>query len=326
MKLRYLYYSFFIVLTLVLVWRGYAYYFVDPQDSVILSNASGNEDGILVVGDSSPPLVYKSFTSATDSFSVGIVRHSAANNEVVAFTNQRPPAIQTPVPWTNGGDTVSLAFPAPIHIDVSVWVVTGPFLAQHDLAVNMSIATAAMWNDERMGVDFGAFDIHDATGNARAPTYANFSDCGVMNARMRAMQTAIGKDPNRINVYMVNLVDGRVGYGDSCGFGKGWLVVGAAASDAILAHEIGHNFMLQHVDALAPDFDDTNVMYSASDVRQYFTEGQLFRAHLATLSVLNALYNARPMQTTRDCAHLTSSDTCPPIAKRIWADGSFPAN
>ena len=141
------------------------------------------------------------------------------------------------------------------------------------------------------------------------------------------MQTAIGKDAGRINIYIVDLVQGILGRGQACGFGTDFVVVGSSAGAELLAHEIGHDFTLEHVDTLAADFDQTNVMYSASDTRQYFTEGQLFRAHLAGLSTLNWLYNARTGQPTRTCAQLDSSDTCPPIAKRIWADGAkYPPN
>ena len=65
-----------------------------------------------------------------------------------------------------------------------------------------------------------------------------------------------------------------------------------------------------------------------ADVREYLTEGQTFRAHLATNSVINTTYNLRPGQTTRNCTALseTATDDCPAIQKRIWPDGTFPAN
>jgi len=135
----------------------------------------------------------------------------------------------------------------------------------------------------------------------------------------------IGHDAGRINIYMVDLVDGGIGRGRSCGYGTGFVAISSVAGEPLLAHEIGHNFGLDHIDTVA-DFDDTNVMHSASDHRQYFTEGQLFRAHMAPLSVLNTLYNARPTLPRRDCPAATSNDTCPALNKRIWADGTFLPN
>jgi hypothetical protein len=301
---------------------SYKYYFVVTQDHVILSNTSGTSDGILVVGQASPPMTYKSFTSTTGSFTLGQVTLAKSNNEVVAFTNQRAVAIQTPVAWTTGSDTVNLALSGPIDIDVTVWIVTGPYQAQHDRAVAMSIAASSIWDNERMGVAFGTIDFHDATDNPSAPLYSNFSDCNMKIS----MQAAIGKDPGRINVYMVGLVQGIVGRGQACGVGSDFVAMSAGAGDALLAHEIGHDFGLEHIDTLVGDFDQTNVMYSASDVRQYFTEGQLFRAHLAPLSALNAVYPDRKGQPQRYCAQAASDSLCPPIAKRIWADGTFLPN
>jgi len=322
MKRPWLYAISLAALVSLIAWLSYRHNFAIPQDRVILSNTSGTSNGILVVGQASPPMIYKSFTSATGNFLLGQVTRAESNNEVVAFTNQRAVAIQTPVAWTSGIDTVNLALTGPINIDVTVWIVTGPYQAQHDHLVAMSIAAKSIWDNERMGVAFGAIDFHDATDNPSAPLYSNFSDCDMK----LSMQAAIGKDPGRINVYMVNLVQGIVGYGQACGIGSDFVALSADAGDALLAHEIGHDFGLEHIDALVSDFDQTNVMYSASDVRQYFTEGQLFRAHLAPLSALNAVYPDRKGQPQRYCAQAASDSFCPPIARRIWADGAFPAN
>jgi hypothetical protein len=68
-------------------------------------------------------------------------------------------------------------------------------------------------------------------------------------------------------------------------------------------------------------------MHSASNSRQFLTEGQLFRAHLEPGSAINSVYGVRPGQVTRSCADNASSRTCPPLAKRLWADGAgFPPN
>ena len=93
-----------------------------------------------------------------------------------------------------------------------------------------------------------------------------------------------------------------------------------------MSHEMGHNLALTHIDDLTASFNVTNVMHSASNSRQFLTEGQLFRAHLQPGSAINAIYGVRPGQVTRACARDTNSRTCPGIQKRLWADGTFPAN
>ncbi len=102
--------------------------------------------------------------------------------------------------------------------------------------------------------------------------------------------------------------------------------MGKNSGDELLSHEIGHAFSLTHVNADA-NFNVDNIMHSASNTRQYATEGQLFRAHLNPESILNALYNARPGEVTRFCAYNnTATFPCPAIQKRVWADGGFPPN
>src|SRR5215831_4926845 len=104
--------SIYYLLTFTLVPVGVAtYYFLPPMiasDTVELTNTSGSENGILVVGEASPPSIYKGYVSNTGTFHVGQVRLNAVNNEVVGFTNDRAVEIQPTVPWTIGSDIVNM--------------------------------------------------------------------------------------------------------------------------------------------------------------------------------------------------------------------------
>ncbi|HZQ60474.1 MAG TPA: hypothetical protein VFC24_03940, partial [Casimicrobiaceae bacterium] len=114
--------------------------------------------------------------------------------------------------------------------------------------------------------------------------------------------------------------------GNACSIGGSFVAIAAGAGAELLAHELGHDLALEHIDDLAGQFDMTNVMHSASNTRAYFTEGQLFRAHVRSASAINALFGARSGQPTRDCDRDTLTIACPSIAKRIWADGAFGPN
>src|SRR4029434_5759905 len=128
---------------------------------------------------------------------------------------------------------------------------------------------------ERLGVRMDSLEIVDATGNPNATSWSAFA-CGANNANVAARQAAIGARANRINVYLVNLVDGSTSRGNACIVGGGFVAIAAGAGSELLAHELGHDLALEHIDDRTADFDPTNVMHSASNVRQFLTEGQLF--------------------------------------------------
>lgn len=287
-------------------------------DLVQLSNSAGGENGILVDGQEGNTFQNDKTLWSTDSkFLVG--KFSASGGEVTAFTNQRPVAFST-VNWTNSDETANVAFAPRIQIPVTVWIVQGPFAAQRDLAIDHCIQTSAIWGSERMGVDFSPFQIIDATNDPQAVNYRAFT-C----ASQAGIQADIGRTAGRINIYWVNTVDGGTGRGQACAIGSDFVAMGSATGTELLSHELGHDFALQHIDGQT-SFDQTNIMHSASNTRAFITEGQLFRAHLRTNSALNAVYNARAGLPTRNCTHGDVTNQCPALLKRIWADGTFPAN
>lgn len=290
---------------------------------VVLSNTTGGERGVLANGKGASGIFdYQRFTSTTDTVDLGqTLQPSGGNDEVVAFENFRPPAIKTAVTWTGGSDSVNLPLANEIPVAIKVWIVKGPFADQRTRAINSCITTSGIWDNERMGLRISSFDITDATPNPKAANYLAF-DC----SKQAGIQTDIGKAAGMINIYVVDTVDGGTGRGQACNIGSDFVALGSAVGFELASHETGHDFSLTHVDDLTTNFDQTNIMHSASNTRQFISEGQLFRAHLTSNSAINFLYAARPGQPTRDCARDTASDMCPPIQKRIWADGTFPAN
>ena len=230
---------------------------------IVLTNTTGSERGVLASGrGSSGPFTYQRFTSITDTVDLGQqLSPSGGNDEVLAFENVRPPAIRTPVTWTGGSDTVNLALANEIFIPITVWILKTPFATQQARAINTCITTTQIWDGERMGLGIGSFDITDATGNAKAATYQAF-DC----TKQAGIQTDIGKLAGRINIYIVDTVDGGTGRGNACNIGSDFVALGSALGFELAAHETGHDFALTHVDDLTATFDQTNIMHS---VRQH---------------------------------------------------------
>jgi hypothetical protein len=295
----------------------------EGDDLVTVVNGNGSEPvGLLSDGQKLGAQVNDMTNITTINLqNLGKFEAPGTNAEVMGFTNGRPMAILSPIAWTPESDPQNLPFANQITIPVTVWIVKGPFAAQRTRAINHCIYTSGVWSTERMGVDFNPFQVVDATGDPDAANYFTF-DCSMR----AAMQADIGQTAGRINIYYVGTVDGGSSRGQACAIGSDFVAMGESTLSDLLSHEIGHDFALTHVDADA-NFDQTNIMHSASSTRAFITEGQLVRAHMAPTSAINDTYNARVGQPTRACAYSNAAtDQCPAIQKRIWADGTFPAN
>ena len=300
----------------------------DPHDRVLFDNAySSGEIGIVLDGNVNGAVVNDETytTTAGGHVDPGDVT-AAGNNEVIAWQTRRPVTLEEAIPWTNGNEDVTVALPNTFGIPFTVWLLEGPLADRQAQATAACVKLDQIWRDERMGSYISAFTMNDATNDPDAAQFLDFT-C----AEAADIKSMIGHDPNRINIYYVDRVD----FGTGFGTGKGvWcnaeriVAMGSTTSDHLSAHEAGHGFELGHVNNLISDFDTTNVMHNASNNREYLTEGQTFRAHLEPDSAINNVYNLRPGLTTRNCGNLdlNATDTCPEVQKRIWADGTFPAN
>ncbi|HEX8012180.1 MAG TPA: hypothetical protein VF814_14800 [Casimicrobiaceae bacterium] len=291
--------------------------------SVKFLSGSGAPNGTLVSdGWSTASANYQGYATPVDTVNVG---PRSGAGEAIAFSARRPVAVQS-VLWATGGgnQTVSVPFAGELGTPVTIWVVAGPYATTQQTALTFWQAAQQIYWDERLGVKL-SLEVVDATANPKAATWSAFT-CGVNNANIAAIQGDIGVRQGRINVYLVNVVDGSTSRGNACGVGGSFAAIASGSSADLLAHELGHDFGLEHIDDLIATFDTANVMHSASNARQFLTEGQVFRAHLRSYSAINAVYALRPGLPTRDCDRDTMLIGCPSIAKRIWADGGYPPN
>ncbi len=297
---------------------------VGCADRLNISNTAGAEVGVLVDGhDGGGEVNDRGFLTSAATLEVSNLS-AGVSNEVIGFTSQRPPRYVA-TPWTNAGSEVfALDFKPRIQVPVTVWIVKGPFAAQRQHAIEACIRTSAIWAAERVGVDFSTFQVIDATADPQAAAHFAFPNGDVGDSVWKPLRDDIGFTAGRLNIYWVETVNGADTSGWS-NFGA-QIAMGANTFDELLSHEIGHALSLTHTDGTA-GFDDTNVMWSGSIQRQFLTEGQLFRAHLNPSSIINAIYAARPGEMTRACPFsTTATPQCPAIQRRLWADGTFPAN
>ncbi|MCC7216073.1 MAG: hypothetical protein IT517_04820 [Burkholderiales bacterium] len=289
--------------------------------TVRVSAGAASPFGVLVSDAASTAATsHLGFTMPGDSVDVGT---RSGSGEAVAFGVDRPPTVR-PVTWaTRLADQLVIVPFAPLpEIPVTIWVVAGPWATTQQAALTFWQTAQLYFGNERLGVRMSALEIVDATANPNASAWAAFT-CGNANANVAALQGAIGARAGRINVYVVGLVDGSTSRGNVCTVGGGFAAIAAGAGAELLAHELMHDLALEHVDDLSADFDATNIMHSASNVRRYLTEGQTFRAHLRSNSALNSVYGQRSGLPLRDCDRDTPALGCPPVARRLWADGAY---
>jgi len=308
---------------------------LQAQDQITLPNSPGNEIGLLVDGALSGSFVNDRTYVAPASPAL-ISQFSAPkgnkSGEVMAFTQDRPMAIRPSVPWTQGNDNIAVPFSDKILIPVTVWVVYGDYPSVNTKATSDLLTASSIYTAERLGVDFSTVTIMDATANPNAAKYYDY-DYYTMGATIRA---DIGYTPGQINVYYTRSLDwgGTTLYtnaGEARNENGPWVVLGSTAMTCVLAHEMAHNMGLWHVHTGAATqwFDYSNLMSTNGSLKgRMLTEGQILRMHLSSTSVLNNTYHVRPGQLVRDCdpTSTRTTDTCPGVQKRIWADGIYPAN
>ena len=304
------------------------------QDQITLNNSSGNPIGLLVDGKLNGSFVNdKTYVSPGSPALVGQFSRATGQgtNEVMAFTQDRPMAIYTNVPWTTGNDNIMVPFANQILIPVTVWVLYGDFGSVSTKAANDLLTASSIYSTERVGVGFSTVTFMDATANPRAPSYYNYDN----STMATTIRTDIGYVNGQINIYYINsIVASGVQYTQAAcvdQIGGTMVFVGSTVITTVLTHEIGHDFSLEHVHSGVATqwFDFSNVMsQNGSPNAIYLTEGQVLRMHLTSTSALNDTYNARPGLLIRNCAatSTTATNTCPGVQKRIWADGIYPAN
>lgn len=254
----------------------------------------------------------------------GDIFYPDRRQEVLTFAPDRRLEV-TSTPWRGGEDIFRIDLKPRVDLPVTVWIVVGPFNNQRIQAMEGILRTLSIWRAERVGLGFSDVRIIDATADPQAAQHRDIPGDPNEDDHWRPLREEIGFEPDRLNIYWVDTVNNSTSSGWS-NFGL-QIVMGMNTGDELLSHEIGHALSLTHINTL-PNFDVTNVMHNASSTRQFMTEGQTVRAQLdPRSSVWDILFvDVGQPVPTRQCDRDVVSGKCPAIDRRIWADGTFPAN
>jgi len=295
---------------------------VEGSDVVLISNPSAGEMGVIVDGANNIGRLQDTpHRSATTAVDVGVLNSGGLTHAVAVFAPDRRPEL-VGTSWTAGVDTVAINLRDPIVLPVSVWVIAGDFAtakAQVELALPQ---VDQIWRRERAGVTVGDVTFTDATAFS---TQFGFFAIGLGPA-FAALQTGVGGDADRFNIYIVSGV--RDGAGELVGgFGQ-FAGTSMAVTDSalaslgprVLAHQFGHNFGLQDTSG----FDFSSNLMTPGVTATALTEGQTFRAHFDRFSALRSL-RAPDTFPAASCPPFVESGTCPDLTYSIWSDQEPPA-
>jgi hypothetical protein len=258
-------------------------------------------------------------------------------SQLVSFTVGRPPALDAAVSWTSGVDSLSLRYPdAEYSVPVKMWILCANAACKAiSPKKKAKLDKDLTWGSdrflaERVGMKLipsgGSEEwIRDqvSLGSDATDVLLDFTDdkCNKFDEAVKTI-----KQPDAINIYVVNTVEQSDSDGYQCENNYDSLILGRKALRGTLIHEIGHVFGLEHVD---PGFPGglKNFMRDYSKTRRWLTEGQVFRMHFDTESGLNKSLHTLlpaglpPHRDVRDCEDETDDRLpCPPEEMRLWSD------
>jgi hypothetical protein len=252
----------------------------------------------------------------------------ACRSEVVVFSRASSIAVEQPA-WTPAADRQSIQLVPPIVVPVAIWTMRNPDVGTGvpvmDLARQELARANEIYGSMGAGIQFGG--VATDTGLVKA------TSCGIAPTVLNGLQAG-GYAQGALNVYYVENAP-------TCTAG-GWteqkltkyrntIVIFPTADLETLAHELGHALRLAVDDTTEEDghLGATNIMspihVSVGAVRDYVTLGQVYRANIEDLSVVNRFH----LRESRRSCYLDGRTTCPPVdldCARPWRDSRAPSS
>ncbi len=264
---------------------------LDAADIVLITGATSGTIGVLVRKDAGvvpytlqwPDTVLRLLPRSADGTS----------EEVTAFTVGHPP-VAVLQPWTDGVDTVRVAFRPPIEVPFTIWIAydfdTTAARARHDLA-----ALDDFWRTQMTGLRVGRVRVDSAPSlvfECGGDTRGYYDRATINVYYMKYVTPPEACDAHIIRMHQTNPAS----------------FLGEYA--LILAHEAGHTLSLEHV------FDSGNVMWPQSPPGRGLRTGQIYWMHFHNWGALNAVLGVHPAGE-RNC-NIQVVSRCPAQTFSMW--------
>jgi len=264
---------------------------LDAADLVVVKGATSGRIGVLLHQDDR----FVPYALTWPDTVLRLLPHTADGSweEVTAFTVGHPP-VSVLQPWTDGTDTVRLAFQAAIAVPITVWISkdfdTTAARARFDLN-----EVDGFWGSHMVGLRVGRTRIDSAPNLLFV--------CGG--------DTQGYVDASAINVYYMDYFGGpetcnaqiiRMSTNNSYAFVPG--------HGLVLAHELGHAMSLVHL------ADSGNVMWPNWPPGDGLRTGQIYWMHFHTWGAVNSILGIHPA-AERNCNTAVTAP-CPAQTLDVW--------
>jgi hypothetical protein len=261
-------------------------------------------------------------TLTTESGEIVIenINNSTINNELIAFTSNRRPMIIENFDWESDSDTV-LTFEDYVTIPLKGWVIyvgNTSFEYQQERIQRGMEDCNRIFAHEGTGIQF-ELELVDVSTLPNIEQFYDISTTG----DMRDVSQFLSADPNKLNIYFTKTVAGdphrayttfrAIQFDIDNNIAHGMYTV----DGGLLAHEIGHTLTLLHYDA--GRIGSLNVEADiGTQIRVYFTEGQLYQMWFNDSTALNTIYNI-PIQS-----RIRNSIYSPDHYLDAWGESQLP--
>jgi len=250
---------------------------IDEGDVILVRGVAGPLRGVVLARRSDQGLEVLDRHPGPDTVRI-LLRRRQGTEEVIVFPSANAVGWSR-ITWTPEPDTMVVELRPLVPVDVTVRVHVEPFDQVRSQALQELALADSAWAASGMGIRLGQVEFVDRTGGQRIVATAD-TVCAVP-----ALE--------RTEMSYVHDVEGEPD-GLGCPPGQAFLVADAfGRAPALVAHQIGHTFTLQH----APQ---GTMAVPATEFS--FSDGEIFRAHFDARSGLNVLFDAQPEAARRDCS------------------------